>query len=188
MPVWVLVSCKSGEATLIFALAGAVLPPALLLVKPPAGTVLVSTPTCVAMTSARSTQLAFAAKLPPLILKLPAVVTGVAPQSLEALAGVAKTKPVGKLSVKASPVMAAALGLVIVKIKATGSAKEALLPDDRLGNSDLAKVGLANTGTVTLLVLLASVAACSPPPATVAVLLMLAGAVADTLTPTVMAG
>ena len=188
MPAWVLFITKSGDATFKVALAGAVLLPPLVLVKLPAGTVLVNTPTCVAMTSARTKQLPLAGIVAPAIDKLDAVVVADAAQSLEAFAGLARTSPAGKLSVKDTAVKATALGLLKVKIIDTGSANEALFPADKLGIMALTRLGLASTGTVTELALLPWAGASSPPPATAAVLVKLAAALADTVTPIVMAG
>lgn len=87
------------------------------------------------------------------------------------------------MSVNATPVIARSLGLL------TTTVKRVMPPTfPELGLNDLAMVGFAKILVVSLDALFAAFAAGSPPPLTVAVLTNVAGALAATLTVTVMAG
>ena len=99
------------------------------------------------------------------------------------VAAPAATKPAGKVSENAAPVIAIAFGLLKVMIKSETCAWLTVA-----GENTLTMLGLSNTCTVSEALLLLVVAAVSPPPATLAVLVMLRGAVADTLTLTVKLG
>jgi hypothetical protein len=127
----------------------------------------------------------FAAIVAPVKVTLfvPAVAVTVPPQLLVAEGEGALTKLPLYVSVKPTVVIATSLLLVMVTVK-----RVTALITPELGLNALATVGLASTLVLSVTLLLLALLLGSPPPATLAVLAMLALAVAATFTVTVITG
>ena len=102
----------------------------------------------VLVTSTLIVQVVLAATVPPtrLILIAPATGANVPLQLLVMFGVAATTKLAGKVSVKAKPVSAIALGLVIIKVSVDG-----LLAITLMGENDFAMVGVLTTFNTTVL-------------------------------------
>ena len=129
-----------------------------------------------ALTSTVTVQLPVAGIVPPLKATLPAPVVTLPPQLVFALAGVATTRPAGKLSVSAAPVSATPFVFASVSV----SREEAPMPTVA-ATKLFVSTGLESTVVGSEALLLPALAAGSPPPETLAVLVRLAAALAATL-------
>ena len=153
--------------------------PALAVATPPTGITLLYPPGVVPLTATRTTQEPPAGIVPALKPTLVATVLKVPPQV--PVAGAWVVKPRGSTSVKATPVIGTAFGLLKVMSKSDGL--PALIP---AGVKLLTIDGLDNIWTLSVNTLLAVLAAGSPPPLTSARLLSLGAAESLTLTVTII--